>query len=228
MVRSLELQRYINSRGDSARPADLAEQRTNYEDSALPYPDDLRIVCFMANGVPAEWALTRGCDESRRILYLHGGGLLPASARYSRRANYLSPASGCAVLTVDDRFAPEYMYPIQLEDAIAGHTRILENGPSGPSQPPADFVAGDSAGGCPALSLVHALPERDVPLNFTPRTSPRTFRLRSTARFGARCCYRARSGASRRVGACPLASLPPRANFSRPGTLCGGSSWRPF
>src|SRR5262249_3730152 len=59
-------------------------------------------------GVPCEWLLAPGAHPDRRLLYLHGGGWTaggldshrPLSARVSK-------ASGCAVLAVDYRLAPE-------------------------------------------------------------------------------------------------------------------------
>lgn len=163
MIRSVELQSHLDRMAGAARTPDLATQRVSYEKSAPPYPNDIQIIAVRANGVNAEWVMAPGTSEGRRVLYLHGGGFFLGSARgYRRLASDLSRASGCAILTIDYRLAPEFVFPAQIDDAVAGYEYILENGPSGRSPAHAVFVGGDSAGGCLTLSLLHAIKERGM------------------------------------------------------------------
>jgi len=118
-----------------------------------------------APGVPCEWLLAKGADPDRRLLYIHGGGWTaggldshrPLSAR-------ISAASGCAVLAVDYRLAPEHPFPAGLDDCVATYRWLRENGPNGAAPARSVFVAGDSAGGNLTLALLHALKQRGLPL----------------------------------------------------------------
>jgi len=87
------------------------------------------------------------------ILYLHGGAYLFGSpASYRDRARRLSFRCNAEVFVPDYRLAPEHPYPAALEDALAAwaHVSALRPGAS-------IVVAGDSAGGGLALSLLAAL-----------------------------------------------------------------------
>jgi acetyl esterase/lipase len=86
------------------------------------------------------------------ILYLHGGGYLFGSpASYRDRIRKLSFRCNAEVFVPDYRLAPEHPYPAALEDALAAwrYVSALRKG--------IIVVAGDSAGGGLALSLVAAL-----------------------------------------------------------------------
>jgi monoterpene epsilon-lactone hydrolase len=127
-------------------------------------------------GVRCEWLLAPGADANRRLLYIHGGGWTaggldshrPLSAR-------LSGATGCAVLAVDYRLAPEHPFPAGLEDCIASYRWLCEHGPEGAAPARSVFVAGDSAGGNLTLALLLALKQRGLPLpNAAVPISPAT------------------------------------------------------
>lgn len=96
------------------------------------------------------------------ILYLHGGGYVACSPATHRPITAtLARLSGCRVVSVDYRRAPEHPFPAALDDAFAAWKWLLESG-----VPPASIaVAGDSAGGGLTLALLvrardagHALP----------------------------------------------------------------------
>jgi acetyl esterase/lipase len=108
-----------------------------------------------AGGVPAEWVLATGADTNRRLLYIHGGGFIMGSPKSHRTAtNKLSEIASCAVLSIDYRLMPEHQHMDCLEDCKRSYQWILENGPDGPEDIRQLFIAGDSAGGNLALSLV--------------------------------------------------------------------------
>jgi acetyl esterase/lipase len=129
-----------------------------------------------AAGVPCEWLLAKGSDPDARLLYVHGGGWTaggldshrPLSAR-------LSAATGCAVLAVDYRLAPEHAFPAGLDDCLAAYGWLRANGPRGAAPAKSLFVAGDSAGGNLTLALLLALKQRGLPLpNAAVPISPAT------------------------------------------------------
>lgn len=114
-----------------------------------------------AAGVPCEWLLAKGSDPDARLLYIHGGGWTaggldshrPLSAR-------LAAATGCAVLAVDYRLAPEHPFPAAVEDALASYRWLLAEGVEGSRI----AVAGDSAGAGLALALLVSLRDAGAPL----------------------------------------------------------------
>jgi acetyl esterase/lipase len=92
----------------------------------------------------------------RVVLYLHGGGYLFGSpAGYRDRARRLSYRCKAEVFVPDYRLAPEHPYPAALEDALAAWAHVAALRPKAPI-----VVAGDSAGGGLALSLLAALRDR--------------------------------------------------------------------
>jgi monoterpene epsilon-lactone hydrolase len=100
-----------------------------------------------------------GGDDSRLIIYFHGGGFLFGSSRSHRVvASHLARASGCAVLAADYRLAPEHPAPIANDDAFAVYRWALDEGYA-PSQV---ALSGDSAGG--NLAIGAALRARDAHL----------------------------------------------------------------
>jgi hypothetical protein len=71
-------------------------------------------------GVPCEWLLAEGADPDRRLLYVHGGGWTSGGLESHRPLSArISSATGCAVLAVDCRLAPEHPFPAGLDDCVA-------------------------------------------------------------------------------------------------------------
>jgi cation diffusion facilitator CzcD-associated flavoprotein CzcO/acetyl esterase/lipase len=90
-------------------------------------------------------------DERARgvIVYYHGGGwVLGSLDQFDALGRRLAAATGCAVVLVDYRLAPEHRYPAALEDAWTALRWTAANveAIAGSSVPL--IVAGDSAGGC--------------------------------------------------------------------------------
>lgn len=95
------------------------------------------------------------------LVYFHGGGwVLGHIDGYDAFARALAVASGCAVVLVNYRKAPEFRFPTQLSDAEAGLRWAADDLPAveGMHELPV-IVAGDSAGG--NLAAVLARRERD-------------------------------------------------------------------
>ena len=108
-----------------------------------------------AGGVPAEWVITPGADNTRRVLYIHGGGFIMGSPKSHRTiTSKFSEITGCAVLAIDYRLLPEHKHMDCVEDCRTAYQWILENGPDGSAEITQLFIGGDSAGGNLALSLI--------------------------------------------------------------------------
>jgi len=115
----------------------------------------------LANGVPSEWLRPAGCDPSRVILYLHGGGYCLGSINSHRDpVGRLCVAAEAHALVIDYRLAPEHPFPAQLDDARAAYSWLLAQG----VDPSRLVVAGESAGAGLALSLLVALRDAKAPL----------------------------------------------------------------
>jgi monoterpene epsilon-lactone hydrolase len=114
-----------------------------------------------AGGVPSEWVRPAGCDESRVLLYLHGGGYSIGSIDSHRElVSSLCKAAGARGLVIDYRLAPEHPFPAQLDDALAAYRWLRESG----VDPARVVVAGESAGGGLTLSLLLALRDQGLPM----------------------------------------------------------------
>lgn len=113
-------------------------------------------------GLPAEWvrgpralgAAAHSGDQAV-ALYLHGGGYVFGSPRTHRNlVSRISHVTGVPVLALDYRLPPVATLPAPIEDALAAYRHLLDEGHA----PERIVVAGDSAGGHLALTLVlHAL-----------------------------------------------------------------------
>ena len=97
------------------------------------------------------------------VVFFHGGGyVLGSIATHDRLARLLTRESGCGVLSVDYRLAPEHPFPAAVEDAYAAVEWAAENtdAVSGTGRL---AVAGDSAGGTLAAVASLMAAERDGP-----------------------------------------------------------------
>lgn len=112
-------------------------------------------------GVPCEWAFQADSPADRVILYIHGGSWIYGNRKTARPVGMLlSEVTGCRVLVMEYRLAPEHPYPAATEDCSMVYRWLGENGY------PAEHIAlfGDSAGGNLALSLLHRLKAQGRPL----------------------------------------------------------------
>jgi acetyl esterase/lipase len=125
---------------------------------------------------PGEWVRGPGVPESAdaAILYLHGSGYVVCSPGTHRGlVAQLSKAAGLPAFSVDYRLAPEHPFPGAFEDMVDAYRYLLDQGYAGERI----VVAGDSAGGHLAISLVAALTEASLPVPaglvlFSPLVDP--------------------------------------------------------
>ena len=106
-------------------------------------------------GIHGEWiSVNRAHMKKYIILYCHGGGYSTGSSLYARTlTTKLATSTSMDVLCFDYRLAPEHPYPAATEDAMKIWNYIMLLGYGARDI----IVAGDSAGGNLALSLVMKL-----------------------------------------------------------------------
>ncbi|WP_338831129.1 alpha/beta hydrolase [Bradyrhizobium sp. 27S5] len=121
------------------------------------------VICrqVSAGGVDGEWIVPADAPRDKAMLYFHGGGFRIGSvASHRDLAALIADASGCRVLTINYRLAPEHRFPAALDDALIAYRYLRDQGLR-----PADIAfAGDSAGGNLVLSAMLAARDRGLPL----------------------------------------------------------------
>jgi epsilon-lactone hydrolase len=126
-----------------------------------PYkvPSGIQVTPAQLGGIPGEWIAGPRPAEIT-LLYLHGGGYFACSAESHRPITVSFALQGFRVYAPDYRLAPENPFPAAVDDATAAYRGLLAAGHS----PQRIVVAGESAGGGLALSLMLALRAASVPL----------------------------------------------------------------
>jgi epsilon-lactone hydrolase len=114
-----------------------------------------------AGGVDGEWIVPADARSDKTILYFHGGGFrLGSVASHRDLIARTAEASGCRVLAVNYRLAPEHRFPAALEDALSAYDWMRAQG----FTPENIALAGDSAGGNLVLTTMLGLRDRSRPL----------------------------------------------------------------
>jgi acetyl esterase len=94
------------------------------------------------------------------LVYFHGGGFVICNLdTHDRECRSLANASGCVVISVDYRLAPEHKFPAAADDAYNATRYVAEHAAEFGVDPNRIAVGGDSAGG--NLATVVALMARD-------------------------------------------------------------------
>lgn len=122
-------------------------------------PRAVRISPAQISGVPGEW-LEAPNSGDRILLYLHGGGYFGCSAETHRPITAWFALHGFRVFAPNYRLAPENPFPAAVDDAAAVYRGLLAEDHS----PQQTVVAGDSAGGGLAVSLMLVLRSAGTPL----------------------------------------------------------------
>lgn len=130
--------------------------------SAIPAGPDLEsvrdvVVPSPAGGLPARM-YSPSSSAPGLVIYYHGGGWVTGTLNgWDASVRALATASGCDVLSVEVRRAPEHAFPAAADDAY--EALVWAASGSGPTAGRPVIVAGDSTGG--NLAAVSALRARD-------------------------------------------------------------------
>lgn len=107
---------------------------------------------------PSEEVMKESAGEKPSLpvlLFFHGGGWVTESVEtYDRVCARMSQATGHIVVSVEYRLAPEYRFPIPLEDCYAAAKALYTNRTMFPVDPDKITIMGDSAGGNLAAAVV--------------------------------------------------------------------------
>ena len=137
---------------------DLADMRRGFDEMLPRALSESTVEDGEVGGVTGRWVGEAHRTDSV-VLYLHGGGFILGSARgYEGVASRIALASGSRVFVPDYRLAPENPFPCALVDAVAAYDGLIGEVGVNPREL---VVAGDSAGGGLALSLLQAIGDRN-------------------------------------------------------------------
>jgi acetyl esterase/lipase len=145
--------------GSKPRPVGWPARRQRLDEigSVWPVASDVSLSPVDINGIAGEWSSVAGSDNSRVLLFLHGGGYCSGSiVSHRRMVSEAGRAGRVRTLAIDYRLAPENPFPAAVDDAVTAWYFLRRQGIA------AEHIAigGDSAGG--GLSLAVALKLRDV------------------------------------------------------------------
>jgi acetyl esterase/lipase len=125
---------------------------------------DVRIEELMAQGIRCLLFRPQRAS-SGALLHIHGGGFVMGSPEMDAGRNIeLVRATGCAILSVDYRLAPEHPHPAGLEDCHAALAWLAAQAKLLGITPGRIGVIGESAGGGLAASLALLARDRSVDL----------------------------------------------------------------
>ncbi len=109
------------------------------EDRRIPGP---------AGDIPVRLYGPDGPAPRPLLVYFHGGGwVLGSLESHDNTLRRLANASGCAILAIDYRLAPEHRFPAAVDDCYAASAWASANAASLGADPARIAVGGDSAGG---------------------------------------------------------------------------------
>ena len=149
----------------SSRPSlesiGVEQYRVILEKSASMFKIDETITYEQVNvdSVQGAWLTPKDFTDGKVVLYLHGGGFIAGSINSHRDlVTRIAKASDARVFIINYRLAPEHKFPAGLNDAFNSYKWLLNNRIA-----PQDIVvAGDSAGGGLALSLILLIKEKGL------------------------------------------------------------------
>jgi acetyl esterase len=113
-----------------------------------------------AQPIPVRVYTPAAGEQRPALVYFHGGGWVICDLdTHDRECRALANLSGCTLISVDYRLAPEHPFPAAVEDAYAATRYVADHAAEFQVDPRRIAVGGDSAGG--NLAAVVALMARD-------------------------------------------------------------------
>lgn len=142
--------------------ADPVKTRADMEEllATMPAAEGLTFEDVTLGGLPTVRGSDADADDSKALLYLHGGAYVIGSAKgYRGLSGELGRAAGAISYSPEYRLAPEHPCPAAVEDAVAAYKGLLDQGLT-----PENIVfAGDSAGGGLALAALVSIRDAGLP-----------------------------------------------------------------
>ncbi len=113
----------------------------------------------LGGDIPYRLYAPEGSAPTPGFIFFHGGGMVAGSIdTHDRIAAALAEATGCRLMSVEYRLAPEHKFPSSIEDAIAATEFVARNAASLGIDAARLVVGGDSAGATlAAVVCQHAL-----------------------------------------------------------------------
>ena len=138
----------------------IEQQRLSYDESCRyffhGYPDKVESVDEMVKGRHGDINIRRYCYDGSRnpqIVFIHGGGFILGSLdSHDDICAELCAATGLNTISIDYRLAPEFLYPVHLDDVVDAYLETWQ---------PNSIIVGVSAGANLAAALCHRLKTSD-------------------------------------------------------------------
>ena len=110
------------------------------------------------------------------LVYFHGGGWVIGDLdTHDVLCRDLAMKSGCTVVSVDYRLAPEFAFPVPVDDCLAATRWVQQHATDLNVDPTRIAVGGDSAGGkLAAVIAIAARNAKDLPISFQLLIYPAT------------------------------------------------------
>ena len=126
-------------------------------------------------------------EPSPALVFFHGGGWVVGSIEtHDGITRALANRSGCVVVSVEYRVAPEHRFPAAIDDAWSATRWVLSNAAELGIDPARLAVGGDSSGGNLAAAVALRARDADIPLALQLLVYPvldRSFSTGSYAEF---------------------------------------------
>ena len=118
-------------------------------------------VCVQLDGRQVGLRMYHGDANRPMVIYTHGGGFVVGDLEtHDRFCRALSLNSGCSLISIDYRLAPEHTFPAAHDDCLEATEWVLDNLANLAPNNGLFVLAGDSAGGNLAIASTLALQER--------------------------------------------------------------------
>ena len=115
-------------------------------------------LCVELEGRQISLRMYHGRADKPMVIYAHGGGWVVGNLdTHDRFCRALSLESGCSLISIDYRLAPEYQFPAAHDDCLEASRWVIDNLDNLAPNNGMFILAGDSAGGNIAISSTLAL-----------------------------------------------------------------------
>lgn len=164
LARCLEGAGGITSLFNGEESTTWAEAREDYvaqlEKTLLP-PPGVTFDMVELDGVPTLRVTPDDLEEGRALFYMHGGGYVHGGpGAYRSITGHYAKKLRARVYIPDYRQAPEYQFPVPIDDTLRAYGGLLAMG-----QDPKQVVfSGDSAGGALVVTIMRKARDAGLPL----------------------------------------------------------------